>query len=74
MDPRANKYQRVFSLSSESHLHIYLFVLFISFFPFFFFCESHLLYDILMRPINKIAELKLAIKIAHFGTTRRTQS
>ena len=30
MDPRANKYQRVFSLSSELHLHVYFFVLFIS--------------------------------------------
>ena len=35
VDPRANKYQRVFSLSSESHLYIYLFVLFISFFQFY---------------------------------------
>ena len=74
MDPRANKYQRVFGLSSESHLYIYLFVLFISFFNFICFCESHLLYDILMLPINKIAELKLTIKIAHFGITRQTQS
>ena len=74
MDPSANKYQRVFSLSSESHLYIYLFVLLFLFFNFICFCESHLLYDILMRPIKKIAELKLTIKIAHFGITRQTQS
>ena len=63
------------SVYQVSHICIFicLFCLFI-FFNFICFCESHLLYDILMRPINKIAELKLTIKSAHFGITRPTQS
>ena len=48
------------SVYQVSHICIFicLFCLFL-FFSFICFCESHLL---LMRPINKIAELKLTIK------------
>ena len=63
------------SVYQVSHICIFicLFCLFL-FFNFICFSESHLPYDILMRPINKIAELKLTIKMAHFGITRQTQS
>ena len=45
------------SVYQVSHICIFtfLFCLFL-FFNFICFCESHLLYDILMRPIKKIAE------------------